>query len=184
MRQRRLFSCLSVCIAVVAMAGVAPCAVAVQPPVSVAHSLDWLAGRWNVRQSFWTDAAKPPAIDTGSAVFTSVLEGRHLRQELTIASAKPFHGLGYLGYDDAAGRFDSLWMDVNFGGVMLAHGECDAGRRSCTFLGTMPGTHGDVPVPVREVMQIDDADHFSYAYYERHGGREVLTVKLDYVRLK
>lgn len=184
MRQRRLSRCLSTFAALAITVGVAPCVVAAQQPVSAAHSLDWLTGRWSVRQSFWTDAAKPPAIDTGSAVFTSVLEGRHLRQDLTITSARPFHGLGYLGYDDAAGRFDSLWMDVNFGGVVLAHGDCDASWRNCTFLGTMSDAHGGAPVPVREVMQIDDADHFSYAYYERHGGRETLTVKLDYVRMK
>lgn len=148
-----------------------------------AQRLDWLAGRWTVRQSYWTDPGKAPAVDAGTAVFTPVLEGRHLRQELQIDSARPFHGLGYLGYDAAAKRYDSLWMDVNFGGVVIAHGDCDPAGRSCTFLGTMSGAKAS-SVPVREVLQAADADHFSYAYYERHEGREVLTVKLDYARVK
>ncbi|HEX7732363.1 MAG TPA: DUF1579 family protein [Rhodanobacter sp.] len=181
MRQRHLAHCLSAFVALSAIAAALPCAAA-QAPASAARSLDWLAGRWDVRQSFWTDAARPPAVDAGSAVFTPVLEGRHLRQELAIASATPFHGLGYLGYDDAAGRFDSLWMDVNFGGVVIAHGDCSADGRACTFRGAMSGAHGGAPVPVREVLQAADADHFSYAYYERHDGKEMLTVKLEYSR--
>ena len=187
MHQRRLSSLVLALVA----AGAPLCAVATAPksaPAIAGHAtpaqrLDWLAGRWSVRQSFWADPAKAPAIDTGTAVFTRVLEGRHLRQELQIDSARPFHGLGYLGYDAAADRYDSLWMDVNFGGVVIAHGDCDPAGRSCTFLGTMSGAKAST-VPVREVLQASDADHFSYAYYERHDGRVVLTVKLDYARVK
>ncbi|MBD8872507.1 DUF1579 family protein [Rhodanobacter sp. DHB23] len=184
MRQRSLFRSLSAFIAMVAITGAAPFAAVAQQPAPAAHGLNWLVGNWNVRQSFWSDAAKAPAIDTGSAVFTSVLEGRHLRQDLAIASAKPFHGLGYLGYDDAASRYDSLWMDVNFGGVVIAHGDCSADGRNCTFRGAMSGAHGGAPVPVREVLEASDADHFSYAYYERHDGKEMLTVRLEYSRTK
>jgi hypothetical protein len=191
MRQRRLSRCLSVAVALV-VAVLPLCAAAAAPESAAAataahdapaHRLDWLEGHWSVRQSFWTDPAKAPAIDTGTAVFARVLDGRHLRQELRIDSAKPFHGLGYLGYDEAAGRYDSLWMDVNFGGLVLAHGGCDASGHACTFRGGMSARQG-ATVPVREVMEVADADHFSYAYYERHAGREALTVKLDYTRVK
>ncbi|MEW9570823.1 DUF1579 family protein [Rhodanobacter sp. Si-c] len=185
---RRLSSCLPIAVALMAAACVAPSASAADatPTTSTsapAHRLDWLAGRWSVRQSFWADSAKAPTIDSGSAVFTAVLGGQHLRQELQIDSVKPFRGLGYFGYDAAAGRYDSLWMDVNFGGVVVAHGDCEANGRVCSFRGAMSGQRG-ATVPVREVMEITDADHFSYAYYERHDGREALTVKLEYTRLK
>jgi hypothetical protein len=36
--------------------------------------------------------------------------------------------------------------------------------------------------PLRELMRIEDADHFSYEYYERHGGKEMLAIRLDYTR--
>ena len=182
----RLPACFSIAIALMAAAWVAPSASAADtaPTTSAsapAHRLDWLAGRWRVRQSFWADPAKAPVVDGGRAVFAAVLGGQHLQQELQIDSAKPFHGLGYFGYDAAAGRYDSLWMDVNFGGVVVAHGDCRPDGRACTFHGAMAGAHG-VSVPVREELRAQDADHFSYAYYERHDGREALTVKLDYTR--
>lgn len=185
---RRLPACFLIAMALLAAAWVAPSASAADAtpatsPGAPAHRLDWLAGRWSVRQSFWDDPAKAPAVDTGSAVFTAVLDGRHLRQDLRIDSTKPFHGLGYLGYDEAAGRYDSLWMDVNFGGVVMAHGDCRPDGGACTFHGAMAGARG-ASVPVREELRAQDADHFSYAYYERHAGREALTVKLEYTRLK
>lgn len=177
---------LSIAMALLAAAGMAfsagaATAAAAPPHDAPAHRLDWLAGRWSVKQSFWADPAKAPAVDGGSAVFAPVLGGRHLRQELQIDSARPFHGLGYFGYDAAAGRYDSLWMDVNSGGVVVAHGDCRPDGRACTFRGAMSGAHGD-GVPVREELQARDADHFSYAYYERRAGREVLAVQLDYTR--
>lgn len=145
-----------------------------------------LQGRWSVRQSLWTDPAGPPAIDQGTATFTAVLGGRHLRQELRIdASGKPFQGLGYLGYDDASGQYDSIWMDVNFGGVIVAHGSYDPARKAYTFDGSVadPKRHG-ARSPLREVLRMKDADHFTCEYYERHAGREALAVRLEYARLK
>lgn len=184
--ERRLAMCLCVTIALFATSSVslsAPASSVTKAGNAPAQRLDWLVGNWSVHQSFWTDTSKAPTIDTGSAVFSSVLSGRHLRQELRIDSAKPFHGLGYLGYDAGASRYDSLWMDVNFGGVVVAHGNCTAEGRACTFLGEMSGAHG-ASVPVREELQAKDANHFSYAYYESHAGKEVLTVKLDYTRVR
>lgn len=147
--------------------------------------LDALAGRWNVTESTWTDPGRSPSVEHGVATFTAILGGRHLRQELWIGSKdKPFEGVGYLGYDSATGKYDSLWMDVNFTGTILAHGDYDPASRSYTFVGAMadPAQRGG-SVPLREVMHVQDANHFSYEYYERHGGREALAVRLDYARM-
>jgi hypothetical protein len=145
-----------------------------------------LAGRWSVTQSLWTDAARPPVIDHGVATFAPILGGRHLRQDLRIDSkGAPFEGVGYLGYDSATGKYDSVWMDVNFTGTIVAHGGYDAARRTYDFTADVPdpGRPGATR-PLREEMRILDADHFSYAYYERHGGKETLAVMLEYTRLK
>lgn len=145
--------------------------------------LEGLTGRWSVRQSLWTDPAKPPAIDRGMATFTPILAGHHLRQELRVDSDKPFEGLGYLGYDQFSGDYGSLWMDVNFKGVIVAHGGYDAAAKTFTFLGQGPDAKG-ATIPLREVLRIQDADHFTYEYFERHGGKEDLAVRLEYARAK
>jgi hypothetical protein len=136
-----------------------------------------LAGHWDVTQSFYTKPGDPPQIDKGEADFAMVLNGRHLRQSLHIASKAPFEGLGYLGYDPTAGRWFSTWMDVNFSGLILAWGDYDAAAQTYTFTGTMAGK-----IPLREVLHVTDRDHFRYDYYEAHDGRESLAVRLDYAR--
>lgn len=140
-----------------------------------------LAGHWVVRQSMWLDAESAPVVDRGTADFAMVLGGRHVRQVLHIASSKPFEGLGYIGYDDAAGTYDSSWMDTNFGGIILAHGGYDATNRTWVFSGAMTGK-GGAPVPVREVMRVADSDHFIYQYYETRHGKEAIAVSLEYTR--
>jgi len=141
-----------------------------------------LSGHWAVRQSMWTDPKAPPAIDHGTATYAMVLGGHHLRQDLRIASSKPFEGLGYIGYDDATGKYYSSWMDTNVSAMILAHGDYDAASRTYTFTGEMP-SKGGAPVPVREVMHIADNDHFVYEYYETRDGKEALAVNLQYTRV-
>lgn len=113
-------------------------------------------------------------------------DGRHLRQELRVDEpGKPSQGLGYLGYDDAAGTSDSLWMDVNFNGVILARGSYDAAPQAYTFRGAAPDPgRPATTIALREVMRLRDADHFTKAYYERHASKEALAVRLEYTRTK
>ena len=147
-----------------------------------APSYAQLAGHWAVQQSMWTTPGAPPVIDHGTATYALVLGGRDLRQQLRIASSKPFEGLGYIGRDGATGRYFSSWMDTNFSGMILARGSYDAASRSYTFTGEMAGSDGS-SVPVREVMRIADDDHFVYEYYETRNGKEALAVSLQYTRL-
>ena len=156
---------------------------ATTPHVDAQHAqLARLAGHWAVRQSMWTDPKAPPVVDHGTAAYAMVLGGRHLRQQLRIASSKPFEGLGYIGYDDAAGKYYSSWMDTNFSGIILARGAYDAASRSYSFAGEMASKDG-TPVPVREVMRIADNDHFVYEYYETRSGTEALAIRLEYARV-
>jgi hypothetical protein len=142
-----------------------------------------LTGAWSVKQSFWSAVDAPAKIDKGTAEFVMVLNQHHLRQTLHIADGTNFEGLGYIGYDNASGRFFSTWMDVNFPGVLIAHGGFDSSTKSYVFRGSMSAAGSkDGDVPVREVMTIFDHDHFKYEYYETHRGKEALTVRLEYTR--
>jgi hypothetical protein len=155
-------------------------------PLDAEHeALANLAGHWSVKQTLWATPGGAPAIDHGDADFAMVLDGRHLRQALRIAAKdKPFEGLGYIGYDAAAKRFFSTWMDVNFTGVIVAQGDYDAAAQRYVFKGTVPNAAlPGTTMALREVMSIQDNDHFSYDYYEMQGGKEAQAVRLEYTRL-
>ena len=165
----------------VIMALLATPAAAQTTPDAQHAMLAGLAGHWSVKQSLWLGDAKTPKIDTGTADFAMVLNGRHLRQDLRINDGTAFEGLGYIGYDSGDGRFFTTWMDVNFPGLIVAHGGYDQAAKTYVFTGSMAGPGGKA-TPVREVMTIADDDHMRYDYYETHDGHEALTVRLDYSR--
>ena len=180
---KRIVPWLKVALTIIlACGGGAAVAAAVAPMATPQAQLAALAEQWSVRQSLWLDPGSAPVVDHGTATWTMVLGGRHLRQNLRIASRQAFEGLGYIGYDDAVGRYDSSWMDTNFNGMIVTHGSYDAASRSYTFVGAMTGKDGQ-PVPMREVMRVDDPDHFACRYYETRHGREALVVRLDYTRV-
>ena len=142
-----------------------------------------LVGTWKVTQSFWTTGNPAPKIDTGSATYAMVLGGRHLRQDLQIDSPdKTFEALGYIGYDNMAGRYYSSWMDINFTGLILSYGDYDAASHTYTFLGTLPGPATGKTIPLRAELKVLDTNHFTYDFYERHDGNEALAVRLEYTR--
>lgn len=167
------------------------------PPAAQAHAsgsasavdqeharLATMAGRWDVKQSLWEQSGQAPHVDHGTAVFSLVLDGRHLRQNLHIdAPAKPFDGLGYVGYDNATGEYYSTWMDVNFPGLIIARGSFDPSTHSYTLKGDMAdAAKAGAKIPLREVLHVIDDNHFTYEYYEDHGNGEMLTVRLEYAR--
>lgn len=171
---------------IIAMCATLLCAV---PAAAGAQTIDpqhqalaSLAGTWTVKQSLWLGDAQSPKIDTGTADFAVVLK-RQLRQSLHIADGTDFEGLGYIGYDNGSAQYFTTWMDVNFPGIVVAYGAYDDASKTYVFRGTMAAsTPGEAGIPVREVMTVTDARHFRYDYYETRGGKESLTVRLDYTR--
>lgn len=140
-----------------------------------------LAGLWNVRQSLWLEAGKPAQVDVGTALFTMVLGGRQLQQDLRVASPAPFQGIGYTGYDKTTRTFVTSWMDVNLTDILVLRGDYDERARAYRFRGEMSGDEGR-RIPTREELRIDDAKHFVASYYETREGREALVVELEYSR--
>jgi hypothetical protein len=147
------------------------------------RELATLAGTWSVKQSFWKAPGQAAKIDQGTADLAMVLNQRHLRQTLHIADGTNFEGLGYIGYDNVSGEFFSTWMDVNFPGLIVAHGGFDGTAKAYVFRGSMASsTRGAADIPVKEIMTITDHDHFKYEYFETRNGLELLTVRLEYSR--
>lgn len=139
-----------------------------------------LAGLWNVRQSLWLTPG-PPQQDTGTAMFSVVLAGRALQQDLRIGSATPFQGLGFTGYDVGTQSYFTSWMDVNPGGVLVLHGDYDESTRTYRFSGAMSSADG-AKVPTREELRIVDSRHLIARYFEVRNGIETMVVELSYSR--
>lgn len=145
------------------------------------HRFTEFVGLWTVRQSLRIDAGKPPRIDTGTALFTTVLGGRQLQQDLRVSSPVPFQAIGYLGYDPRSSTYSSTWMDLNLSNVLVMRGRYDANDSTYRLSGETTFDDGQV-VPTREELHRVDAEHFVVRYFETRRGREALVVELAYSR--
>jgi len=143
--------------------------------------LDDFVGLWNVRQSLWLEAGKPPQVDAGTAVFTMVLGGRQLQQDLRVSSRAPFQALGYTGYDPATHAYVATWMDVHLNEAIVLRGDYDTSSRTFRFNGQMLAEDGH-RIPTREERRAVDAKHFTVRYFETRNGIESLVVELAYAR--
>lgn len=159
----------------------APFPATVTTPDDGRARLTEFVGLWTVRQALWMDAGKPPQIDTGTALFTTVLEGRQLQQDLRVGSRVPFQAIGYIGYDPRTNLYSSTWMDLNLSNVLVMRGRYDASDATYRLSGETTFDDGQV-VPTREELHRLDETHFVVRYFETRRGREVLMVELAYSR--
>lgn len=159
---------------------------AATPGAEHAQLAEHFAGTWDVAMTFWMDAEAPPMTETGSATITAILGGRQLKQDFKGAfMGMPYEGTGMTGYDNVRKRYTASWNDNMSTSTMLSYGEYDAASNTYTFKGEMadPMNEGAM-IPVREVLQIIDADHHVMEMFEPKDGKEVRTMRLEYARAK
>lgn len=143
-------------------------------------------GTWNTKQTMWMDPSAPPMTETGKAVSTAIMGGRHIRMDFTSQwMGQPFEGVALTGYDNVRGKYVGHWIDNMSTGQFLAEGDYDAAANTYTFHGEMPDPmRPGKTTKVREVIRIVDADHHVMEWYESHDGKERKSMVIEYARVK
>lgn len=144
--------------------------------------LGYFVGDWDVTTSMFMDPKAPPQKSEGKAHIESLFGGRYIRTKFEGNYAgQTFNGEGLMGFDNTTGKFFNTWIDSGSTGISLAWGAYDAASKSYTFRTEMddhmkPGTKS----PVREVVHIVDATHYTFGWYETHAGKEAKTMEIAY----
>src|SRR5687767_13444124 len=77
------------------------------PPHKV---LEPMAGSWKYTSRFWETADGKPEESNGTSTFKMILGGRYLQHDTKgKAMGMPFQGLGFTGYNNISGKYESLW---------------------------------------------------------------------------
>jgi hypothetical protein len=150
--------------------------------------LEGLVGSWDCKVTFWMSPDAPPSISTGTAVRTSIMDGRYFLMNTTTKMQMPgadgkmelvdYKGMELDGYDNMKGKFFSTFIDNMGTGLLLAEG-------SKTFTYHLDEETGSKSkTKVRETVQIVDPDHHVLEWYEERGGREVKAMEITYTRQK
>lgn len=141
-------------------------------------------GEWTIEESAWMDPAQPPMKTQYRCVFTEVLGGKWVRQEVTGEfMGQPYQGLGMAGYDTLAKRYVSTWHDSMSTATMLIKGESTDGGKTIVYKGTMencPMTAG--PMDMKGVLSFDSADRMTFSMAGIVDGKERKMFEMVYTR--
>lgn len=157
---------------------------AAAPGAQHAQLVEHFSGTWDTKMTVWMDPVTPPLVETGRAVATAELGGRHVRMDFSGGfMGMPFEGVGSTGYDNVTGRYVSVWRDNMSTGAMLTHGDYDAATQTYTFRGEMPDPlAAGAMVPIRETVRIMDGDHHVMEMFETRDGAETRTMRIEFTR--
>jgi hypothetical protein len=105
-------------------------------PVAAHQHLGAMVGKFRCDVKIWMDPAAPPQESTGVMVGAWMLGGRYVSQSYKSEwMGQPFEGFGLMGYDNAAKKYFSTWMDNFATGLFLENGDCDDSGKKFTLTG-------------------------------------------------
>lgn len=143
-------------------------------------------GTWDVAVKMWMDPAQPPQETKGTAEFKMVLGGRWLRQEYkSEIMGKPYHGVGYEGYDRVAGKYVGSWSDdMSTSMAHLTGTSKDGGKTIEYFSEQQCPMEPAKLMKSRYVHKEESADKFVFELYQTLDGKESKCMELVYTRKK
>jgi hypothetical protein len=154
-----------------------------------------LIGTWSYTVKMWMnpDPNAKPEVSKGTAVRTSMMDGRYFVMNVTGKMQMPgadgkmkdmtFKGMGIEGYDNVKKKFVGTWADNMGTGIMMSEGTYDPATKTFTYTGEYEAIPG-MKQKIREVVKIVDKDHHTFEWYEDHGGQEAKTMEISYTRHK
>jgi hypothetical protein len=141
------------------------------------------SGKYDVAAKCWMEEGKPAVESKGTAEFTMVLGGRYLRQDFKgEMMGKPFTGLGYCGFDRAAGKYVSVWMDDYATGMLPMTGTSSDGGKTITYMGEGVCPKDGVKVKLRAVHTQIDNNKSTFDMFETRDDKERKMMELTYTR--
>lgn len=148
--------------------------------------LDPMIGNFDVTVLVWLDPAKPPLEYKGSAVNTWTLGGRYVQTMLsTVMDGEAFDGIGYYGFDNAAKRYQAVWMDNGSTAISAYRGSLDKAGRSALLKGSVTPAVGSKPVEVEMRVSIaEGGDHVVQLWGAPRGSKVFKFMELRSVRAK
>lgn len=90
-----------------------------------------MTGKWKYTSKWWEKADSKPEESKGTSTIKTIMGGRFLQHETKgKAMGQPFNGLGFTGYDNLKGKYDTIWFDSMGTGIMHGTGTYDASTKT------------------------------------------------------
>jgi hypothetical protein len=148
--------------------------------------LEPMIGSFNVRVLIWVEPGKPPIESTASAVSTWVLGKRFVQTMLVGGPADDaFNAIGYIGYDNAAKKYQAAWMDDGSTALTLYTGGFNADGKSATMQASVVNSSTGKATPLELRMALGaDGGHVTQLWGQGFGTKMFKMMELQYARTK
>ena len=146
--------------------------------------LQKLEGEWDLVVKSSMDPSQPPSETKSSSVVRTLMGGRYSQEESTGEfEGMPFTGMGITGYDNALGKYVSIWIDNMGTGIMTSKGTADATGRVINWIGESTDPATGKPSKMRMVTRFTDDDHHTFEMYAKApDGKEIKMMEISYTR--
>lgn len=147
--------------------------------------LEPLVGKWNHKVQWWMGSQDQGHQSQGKNENKMILGGRFLVQVVKGSNKEqPFEGAGVIGYDNAKGEFQTVWLDNMATGMVKGVGHYNASTKTIDENGTYTDpTIAEKERTYRAVWKLIDNDHYVYEMYNQSkDGKEFKTLEVSYER--
>ncbi len=142
------------------------------------------AGTWKTESKFWQQPGAEPAVSEGTAEVESILGGRYLKSTLHgKVMNMPMEGIALDGYDNALGKFKSVWIDNMGTGISTAVGTYDKKSNSIKYSGFAVDPVSKKEVPFKSVVKFVDENTQLFEMYMEQDGKEFKSFEIVYKRV-
>jgi hypothetical protein len=148
--------------------------------------LDAMVGKFNVAIRAWATPAASPVASNALCTNVWTLGGRYLQSNLSgFVAGAPFNGIGYIAYDNSAGRYQATWMDTGSTAQTWYTGGFKPGTKSAVMKASTTDPVTGKPSPLELRMTIDaNGNHKSELWGTGTGKKLFKMLELTYTRVK
>jgi hypothetical protein len=113
-------------------------------------------GVWHGKQSMWMAPGAEPVTNETVSTVTPWMDGRFVKCEMSgeIPGMGPYTGFGAYGFDNAAGKFVSVWVDNHSTGIMNGVGELSEDGKMLSWKYTFHCPITQKPAVMRDVETV------------------------------
>jgi len=148
-----------------------------------------LVGKWTTVTRAFMSKGKDgkPRTFKGKVAKSWTLDGRFIHEQFKGKGpyGKPYTGIGYLGYDNGAQRFQGVWMS-SYGTAMVLYAGPNAKGKKLTFTGKEKDPTGKAKtLAFKMVLEFKSKDeHTLTQFYDMPGKGPVKAFEIVHTRVK
>jgi hypothetical protein len=131
-------------------------------------ALEKFVGNWKTEVRWWMGPGGMPDVSYGTSTNTMIFGGRFIEERFEGRSlGRAFSGLGIVGYDNTAQKYESIWIDSLNTSIMRSIGSVDETLNVFNYEGNLIDPVTKEAHPSRSIVTWLDKDNYRFEMYER-----------------